>query len=240
MDILGLGLQEDVERELGVRFLKEGISMHTARQNLSLLEKIQSKPPSVCIFSPEGRDALLDLARALTALKSVNPEVQLVALAKDSSLPGLDTLSASSNFTVVSEQGQLEQLVENLRQRVLSLNPDFRERRRHIRIEPREQDRALFNFKMPNSDESVEGEVVNLSLGGGLLRLKNPDVNHRLNPRDVIEGLQLNVNYRLMLTDATVVVTRDDEVGIRFYNCRDQFVRLLSYYILETLSYNDN
>ena len=135
-----------------------------------------------------------------------------------------------------------QELVDRIAKAIRSTIQLGKERRKHVRVQPHPKDNLRFNMTIPNTEHSLTGKILNISLGGALMEIaekhltQDNKITRYLSVGDLLVNVQLGLNDRLILTDCRIVIVRGDLVGVKFLNPRGSFMNSLAKYIHQRLT----
>jgi len=109
------------------------------------------------------------------------------------------------------------------------------DKRTHIRITPKENDKAGVLVRSTQNFKLISGRILNISMGGVLF-----DVNGKIEETDIavkqmMKNVQIKFRITTIETDALVVAKKDKVVALKYFNMSDYDKAALSKYMYELI-----
>lgn len=230
MRIYTLGLDKPLVEELEVQF--DGPGVKTLDADSDSVEQMLHQETSipVCVLDPAEVDkGLMD---HLLSLRKQVLSLRLVAISSNSD-PGLLGRMVSLGIDSFIPRGlSLDRIVERLETKLVQFDSSLeRNRRRHVRIMPSDDDRAVFQFRLADGDEQLSGRIINISLGGALLEPNRDPEPLGLEPGQNHLGLKVDLMGREGETGFEAIFVGKGQIGARFHDQAEGFSPMIYHYI---------
>ena len=121
-------------------------------------------------------------------------------------------------------------------EKFLKKNGDRAEKRKSLRIVPRDFDEIYVHLAIPNSDLIIKGKVINLSMVGLALELEEEGKNYGIYEDQFIENAQLFLNQKKGTTGLKVIVLKKNIIGVKLIRASNYLINILGRYVVERIS----
>ena len=204
------------------------------REKLDIIPRLSSDPFDMLILGIGEKDR--DLIRMIDSIKKDERlrKIHIIAYIDTPSREFPAALLKKGVCGFIAKPFVPERFIDRYNRIVAKVNPNGLNRRQHLRVVIRKEDKVVIRYRIPGNFKITQGKVINLSMSGALFQMLDPyrkmEIGHGL------KNLQINLTQSKVKADAVVVAQKDRFIAIKFNPLTEFEKNLLSRYILSYIA----
>ena len=238
MYIMMINLNLNMQDYLSSKLLSRGIRIYLGKEeqgvmDLMMRESAGNRMGYLILRLDSVNDAWLRFLIRLRTMK--NLKYKLVVLSNQKSRNFIQILLLLNTALLIKDSLNEMDIYKRFDE-FLSKEGDRSEKRKSLRIVPRDFDEIYVHLAIPNSDLILKGKVINLSMVGLALELEEEGKNYGIYEDQWIENAQLFLNQKKGTTGLKVIVIKKNIIGVKLIRASNYLVNILGRYVVERIS----
>ena len=161
---------------------------------------------------------------------------KIIVLSSQNNMDNIKELMVAGIEGFVSKKYPTNEIIEKTINIINDIGKKGNEKRKHIRVDITRRDNASFSIRIPNDDKLITGKIINISMGGALLKLDDEEDMKYLKENHIFNNAQFVLNKWLISCDVSIVVIRNTYVGVRFYDIKENFQNYIAKFIFDRIA----
>ncbi len=236
MYVVMIDMPNKIKDFFTLKYLSLGLTIYTGDSPKTVQKILDEKGPGILFVEISHLNSIW--LPFLAKLRQYKPKeyFKLIILSDKSDRNFLQTLLLLNVTGLIPASISNEDVFIRLSEIIKRFNIKQNENREHQRVIPRKTDEITINLSIPNSSTILSGVVINISIGGVALQLKNTGEVKWLSSGLFVESAQVRLNGKIGMTGLKIVMVKNIVAGARFIRPTDYFLNLLGRYLLDRLS----
>ncbi|URA10907.1 PilZ domain-containing protein [Thermospira aquatica] len=221
-------------KELAIRLIPFGMETFpfSSEHDIQAEENNEESPFQV-IFTEKTEKEFLENLK-----KKYQNQPLIILTSKDLPPSEMRNLIPLGISTIMKIKNQPEAMVEEIVQFMTAHNIRSKDKRLHIRVQPKPHETATASVYLKKMARFVKGKILDISAGGFALAAEDSLEISLLAPGELYDNVILSLNGKEIKTVARMIVRRDVIAGFKFENVEPNEMYKIATYIYNHLEEN--
>jgi hypothetical protein len=237
MNILCYNIEKGLMEAIAMRFLPRGFKFYTADNVFDLKKVLFSKGIKLIIVditSEKNKDDInVQFLKWISGVDQKN-EFKKVVISRITDEYSIRRLMELGILAFISKKNQTSVILDKLEAVLEKVNSQISDARKHVRVTPDKSENPSAVFYI--GKEKVIGTIINISMGGVLIQVKDDEKLIPLSKDQEIPRVQLSLNNRKIIVNSTVVVKKKNLLALKYSSISETYKEGLSKYIFQKIS----
>jgi DNA-binding response OmpR family regulator len=223
---------ENLNEFFALRLVGEGIKPYKSRNIDELFKFLDEKEIDFLLMDFDS-----DRYEEFETVKEIKAKHNNVLLILLTNKTGFDFAKRSMELGVygfITKASDIESQFENLHELLESVRSKFYEKRKYMRVKPDNLQTNSAIMIVPGLSEEYQGTVLDISIGGVAIHTET-DVSDMILFSGKVVDLKIELGSFQIKAKGQVVLKRGQDIGFRFKEVTEAFIRRLSEFVINHL-----